>query len=309
MTTSAGIAGAAISSKMFAVEPAPAGKISFCVFTKCLQFLDFDRVGQTLSSVGFDGADLAVRKGGQVEPSNVKTDLPKAVKTLKKYGIKVPMMVTDITDPSTPFTEDVLATAADLGLTNYRLGYYNYDPAKSIPENIDQHKKSIEGLEKLNRKYKISGGYQNHSGTRVGGPVWDLYMILKDSSPEYIGIQYDIRHAMVEGAVAWPLGLKLLAPWINSTCIKDYYWKKNNKERWIMENIPLGKGMVDFDAYLKEYKRMDVKPGPVSIHYEYDLGGAESGKKETTMSLAEITAYLKNDLEWIRKKYTDYNIK
>ena len=308
-TTSAGLAAAVVSPKLFAGSPLQAsGKTPLCVFTKCLQFLTFDGVGETLGQVGFDGADLAVRRGGQVEPQSVKADLPKAVKTLKKYGVSVPMMVTDITDPANPYTEDVIATAADQGLTHYRLGYFSYDPAKSVPQNLDQHKKAIAGLEKINRKYKIRGGYQNHSGTRVGGPVWDLYEILKDSDPAYIGVQYDIRHAIVEGAFAWPVVMKLLAPWISSTCIKDFYWKKDAKGRWITENSPLGVGMVNFDAYFKEYIKYGIS-GPVSIHYEYDLGGAESGRKETKMSLADIKVLLKNDLEWLRKKYAEHNIK
>jgi sugar phosphate isomerase/epimerase len=309
MTTSAGLAGAVISPKILAATNTPAAeKSSFCVFTKCLQFLDYDNVGRVLAETGFDGADLAVRKGGQVEPASVKTDLPKAVKALKKSGVSVPTMVTDIVEAN-PLNETVLATAADLGITHYRLGYYGYDPAKSVTENLDQHKRSIEGLEKINRKYKIRGGYQNHSGTRVGGPVWDLYFILKDSDPAYIGVQYDIRHAVVEGAEAWPVGLRLLAPWISSTCIKDFFWAKNVKGRWATVNCPLGEGMVNFDTYLKQYLSLGIKPGPVSVHYEYDLGGAESGGRETTMSLDKIKTLLKTDVAWIRKKYAELNVK
>jgi L-ribulose-5-phosphate 3-epimerase len=306
--TSSAVAGAILSPNLI---PAPliqaTGATPFCVFTKCLQFLNFDRLGETLAQAGFDGAELAVRPGGQVLPENVKTDLPKAVSALKKSGITAPMMVTAITNPDDPLTESVLATASGLGMKNYRLGYLELDPAKSIPENLDLHKKTIEKLEKVNRKYKIHGGYQNHSGTRVGGPVWDLYWLLKDSDPAYIGVQYDIRHAVVEGAESWPLGMKLLAPWIKTTAIKDFYWKKENG-KWILLNVPLGEGMVNFDAYLKQYIKLGIS-GPVTVHYEYDLGGAELGRLDPKMSLADISVHLKNDLAWIRKKYSDYKIK
>lgn len=306
-TTTATIAGSIISPQIFANITVP--KIvaaPVCVFTKCLQFLDFDRLGKTLALVGFDGAELAVRPGGQVLPENVKVDLPKAVKTLKNSGVIVPMMVTAIINPDDPATEAILGTASELGLTNYRMGYLSYDRLKSIPENLDSHKKVIEKLEKINRKFNIHGGYQNHSGTNVGGPVWDLYWLLKDSDPKYIGVQYDIRHAVVEGGVAWPLGMKLLAPWIKSTAIKDFLWKKENG-KWIIENVPLGEGMVNFDAYLKEYIRLGIS-GPVSIHYEYELGGAELGNTKPKMSLDEITVFLKNDLNWLKKKFTEQGI-
>jgi L-ribulose-5-phosphate 3-epimerase len=306
--TTSMMAGAALNPKIFTYPQIPVtGTTPFCVFTKCLQFLNFDRLGETLALAGYDGAELAVRPGGQILPENVKTDLPKAVTALKKSGVRVPMMVTGIVDADDPATEPVLATASDLGMTNYRLGYLEYDPSKSVPENLDLHKKAIEKIEKINRKYKIHGGYQNHSGTRVGGPVWDLYWLLKDSDPASIGVQYDIRHAVVEGAVSWPLGMKLLAPWIKTTAIKDYYWKKENG-KWILTNVPLGEGMVDFNAYLKDYIRLGIS-GPVSIHFEYDLGGAELGSLKPKMSLADISVFLKNDLAWLKRKYSDYKIK
>jgi L-ribulose-5-phosphate 3-epimerase len=241
-----------------------------------------------------------------VLPQNVKIDLPKAVKALKKSGISVPMMVTGIVNPDDQFTENVLGTASELGIRYYRMGYLNYNPAKSIPENLDQHKRTIEKLEKINRKFGIHGGYQNHSGTNVGAPVWDLYWILKDSDPAFIGVQYDIRHAVAEGGVAWPLGMKLLAPWIKTTAIKDFYWKKENR-KWILENVPLGEGMVDFNAFLKMYSSLGIS-GPVSIHLEYNLGGAEEGKTNPTMGLDKISEYMKNDNNWYRAKLKEMGI-
>jgi L-ribulose-5-phosphate 3-epimerase len=39
---------------------------------------------------------------------------------------------------------------------------------------------------------------------------------------------------------------------------------------------------------------------PVSMHFEYDLGGAESGKKTTTMAPEKIFGMMKKDLDWFR---------
>ncbi|MEO9003380.1 MAG: hypothetical protein ABI288_01525 [Ginsengibacter sp.] len=92
-----------------------------CVFAKCLQFLDHDMLAETIATIGFDGADLPVRKGGYVLPENVKVDLPKVVRTLQRSGLKVPMMVTDINAPDYPGIESVLGTASSLGITHYRM--------------------------------------------------------------------------------------------------------------------------------------------------------------------------------------------
>lgn len=276
-------------------------------FTKCLQFLDYEELGAVLAEVGFEGADLAVRPGGQVLPENVEKDLPKVNKALRKAGVSIPMIVTSIVDPDDSFTEPILRTAARLGIKHYRMGYLSYDHGKSIPENLEDFKGVMARLEKLNRKYKIKGEYQNHSGRRLGGPVWDLYPLLKELDPEFIGVQYDVCHATVEGGNSWLLGMKLVAPWIGSTDIKDFIWVKNAAGKWTHKVVPLGEGMVDWKTYLSEYRNLGIS-APVSIHYEYDLGGAENGRNSTTMPLSEIKIKLQRDLKVLKDLFNQYEL-
>ena len=278
----------------------------FCIFTKCLPLLNYDLLGEVIANAGFDGADLNVRKDGNVFPENVKTDLPKAIKQLNKSGIKVPMMVTRINNPDDEQIESVLGTAAELGIRHYRMGYLNYDPAKSIQESLDGHKRTMEKLEKINRRFGIHGEYQNHTGTRVGGSVWDMYWILKDTDPQYIGVQYDIRHAVCEGGNSWPVGMKLLAPWIKTTVAKDFIWIKKG-ERWAIKDVPLGEGQVNFNAYLEQYKALGLS-GPVSVHYEYDVGKAEQEKANNSTGLNSITGILKRDLDWLKTVFKQHHI-
>ena len=304
----AGATGMALNGKISAaVFSTSVKKRPVHVFTKCLQFLSYDEIAEVLAEQGFDGADLTVRPNGQVLPENVTTDLPKALKALRKAGVDSNMIVTEINNPDDPVSNNILKTMADLGIGYYRMGYFNFDPKKSIPQNLDEHKKTFEKLEKLNRKYGVHGDYQNHSGTRVGGPVWDLYHLLKDRDPEFIGVQYDVRHATVEGGVSWPLGMKLLAPWIRTTDIKDFVWVKDEAGKWRIKNVPLGEGMVDFNTYFELYKSFNIE-APVSIHFEYDLGGAEHGQKDPTMSLDEIKLWLKKDLTFLKNQFAQFEL-
>jgi len=309
-STAIGAAGFSVASPALASLsnlPDLDSKRTIHVFTKCLQFLNFDEIGEVLARYGFDGADLTVRSGGQILPENVETDLPKAMKALQKHDVGSDMITTRINDPDDKYTTPILKTMAELGIRYYRMGYLSYDNKKSVMENLDNHKFTIEKLEKLNRKYGVTANYQNHSGTRVGGPVWDLYHLLKDREPEYIGVQYDIRHATAEGGVSWPLGMKLLAPWIRTTDIKDFIWSKNEKDEWKIKNIPLGEGMVDFDKYFKMYKSFEIE-APVSIHYEYDLGGAEHGDKNPKMSRNEIFSWLEKDINYLKQQFNKYGL-
>ena len=308
-TGTAGIAGLTLSGYATAsVLTTPATtKRPIHAFTKCLQFLDYNEMAEVLAKNGFDGADLTVRPKGQVLPENVSIDLPKALKALQKAGLGTQMIVTGINDPTAPDTRPVLKTMADLGIKYYRMGYLSYDDKKSMPENLDIQKIAFEKLEKINKEFGVTGNYQNHSGVRVGGPVWDLYHLLKDRNPDYIGVQYDIRHAYVEGGISWPLGMKLLAPWIQTTDIKDFIWEKNEKQQWKVKNVPLGEGMIDFNKYFELYKSMKIE-APVSIHYEYDLGGAEHGDKNPTMPLSEINSWLKRDIVFLRNLFEKYDL-
>ncbi len=307
-TTMAGAAGIGLTQNSIAAELLiPVARSPIHIFTKCLQFLNYDEMAATVAEMGFDGADLTVRPGGQVLPENVKTDLPKAMKALRQAGVTSQMIATGINNPEDPLTYAILETMADEGIKYYRMGYLDYDTKKSIPENLDIHKTIFEKLENLNRKFGVCGNYQNHSGTKVGGPVWDLYDLLKERNPEYIGVQYDIRHATVEGGFSWPLGMRLLAPWIRTTDIKDFVWSKNPKEKWQIKNVPLGEGTVDFDKYFTLYKILNIK-APASIHYEYDLGGAEHGKLHPTMARASINSFLKKDITFLKEQFKKFDL-
>jgi len=131
--------------------------------------------------------------------------------------------------------------------------------------------------------------------------------LLKDLDPVYTGVQYDVCHATVEGGNSWLLGMKLVAPWIGSTDIKDFIWQKNAAGKWNHKVVPLGEGMVDWKTYLTMYRNLGIS-APVSIHYEYDLGGAENGKSSTTMPLPEIKAKLQRDLKVLKDLFNQYEL-
>lgn len=269
-----------------------------CVFSKHLQHLDYAEMADTAARLGFDGVDLSVRPGGHVEPGRVEVDLPKAVGAVHAAGLTVPLMTTAVTDAGDPHTERLLRTASDLGITRYRLGYLDYDRDKSIEDTLAAHREKLKGLEALNVRYGLHGEYQNHAGTRVGGPVWDVWMLVREMDPKAIGCQYDIRHAVVEGGTAWPLGLELLAPYIGSFCAKDFVWEELDG-RWRVKDVPLGEGMVPFDRFLTAVVALGSS-GPVSVHFEYDMH-PPGQPAESAESKRAIEQAMSRDLSALRK--------
>lgn len=268
------------------------------IFSKHLQFLNYQETAEAAVEIGFDGVDWAVRPKGHVLPENIEKDLPLAIEALKKVGLAPLLMTSGISSVEDEHTKRVLRTAAELGMRFYRMGYYRFDETKSIPQDINDIKKQVERLVLLNKELNIQGMFQNHAGSYVGAAIWEIWELIKGTDPNFMGCQYDIRHATAEGGMSWPTGLRLIQPRINSIVLKDYKWS-NEGGKWKLLNVPIGEGMVDFSTYFRLLKKYKINV-PVSMHYEYDLGGAEHGDRRISIPQKTIFQTMKKDLDKVR---------
>lgn len=274
--------------------------LSVHLFSKHLQFLDYDEMARVAEDLGFDGLDLTVRPGGHVEPENVGKDLPRAIEAMADRGLLSVMMTTRVTKADEPHTVPVLNTAADQGIRFYRMGYYAFDDGKTWKENMDGHRASIKALAALNEQHGLHGAYQNHAGIRVGAYLPDLAYLLEGLDPRWIGCQFDIRHATVEGGKAWPNGINWLKDFMATIVIKDFIWAKHPKTgKYSVMNTPLGEGMVDFIGYFKLLRKQFIHP-IVSLHAEYELGGANKGSRELSIPKKKVYEALRKDLTVLR---------
>jgi len=289
-------------------------RVTVNVFSKHFQWLDHNGMAEAIAEVGFDGVDLTVRRGGHVLPERVEEDLPKVAEACKKAGIKISLMTTDITDPNDPITEKVLRTASKLGIGHYRFGYWYYDEKRDIVEQLKEIKVKMSGMAELNKKYKIFGGNQNHSGTRYfGNVVWDTWEIVKDLDANYIGCQYDSQNALNEGiGGSWVNSARLTAPYTKTFVVKtqaewgDPEWKKiNRKEQRDFRFITY----EEFKWYFSLMEKAGFS-GPITTHYEFSgLGGADSGRKELKgITRKELFAVFQRNLKILRGMLSETNI-
>lgn len=308
LSTTAGVSLAALGSSPLMAAPQKSDKKRpISVFSKHLQWLNYEDAAQLAAEIGFDGLDLTVRPGGHVLPENVEEDLPRAVEAIRKAGLKTHMFTSSVTHPGNEHTEPVLRTASELGFTHYRTGYLSYKDNMGIMESIESYKPQWKDLMAMNKELGLHGGYQNHSGARLGGPVWDLYELLDGMNPEYVGVQYDVRHGTVEGGNSWLLGMQLVRPFIQTTVIKDFVWQQRDNGRWRPQSVPLGEGMVNWDRYWELVSELGIS-GPISVHYEYDMGGAEHGAEEISISRSEFVKKMKRDLQVLKGWLDRYNL-
>ena len=234
-----------------------------CAFIKFVQSLNYNDMAASVADIGFDGIESTVRKKGHVLPERVEQDLPKQLEAVKKHGMDITIMTTDVVSVDQPLTEKVLRTGASLGIKKYRMGFHRYDPNRGVMQQLDEIRPQMKELAAFNRELGLTAVYQNHCGANfVGAPLWDIKYLLQGIPANEIGVAFDIRHATIEGGLAWPLHYDIMKPHLGAVFAKDYQWQGKKAE-----HVPLGEGRVD-----KKFFDMHRESGidcPISLHVEY----------------------------------------
>ncbi len=265
----------------------PKARPALCVFSKHMAQFDWNTLGAKAKELGFDGIDLTVRPKGHVLPERVAEDLPKAVDAIRKHGLSVPMITTDLKDASDPAAKPTFEAMKKLGIPLYKIGYWQYRKDPDVLATIEQCKAKFKGLVALSSQYGLTAGLHNHSANYVGCSVWDYREILAGSSPKEAGYYFDPGHSVIEGgAFAWRVSLDIVLPRLKMSAIKDFYWEKRDG-KWRTTWCPLGQGMVPWLDFFAAYAKAGYT-GPLSLHSEYPGG-------------EELSA-IQKDLEFIKRQ-------
>ena len=289
-----GMISLAAAGAVAADKPRPQFKI--IGFIKPFQRLPFDQIADTARDAGWSGIECPLRKGGAIEPEQVEDQLPRLCEALRQRDLELSVISTDVEDASDPLAQRVLKAASKLGIERYRLKHYYYDLNQPIPPQLETFRAKLRDLAQLNRELNLQGSVQNHSGRNyVGAPGWDLWELMRDLDPRWMGVFFDIGHATLEGGYSWPIQAKLLAPWFSTISVKDFVWKKSGSSssaNWRAEWCPLGEGLVRRD-FFGSLSRSGFR-GPITQQFEYKMGGG----KEMIAAMRKDLAVLKS---WLRE--------
>lgn len=292
-------------------------RLKISVFSKHFQWTGWDEAARLAADIGFDGLDLTVRDGGHVLPERVEEDLPKAQQAVRKAGSDILMITTGIVDASSPHASSILKTASELGIRHYRWGGLTYSSDAGIDQQIARMQPRVKQLWELSKEHGMCGMYHTHSGPGlVGAPIWDVWLLCKDLDPRWIGVNYDIGHATVEGGYGgWIDSTRLLRTHMVGIALKDFKWERSgegssaerkpdggapSKASWSPGWCAAGEGMVNFEKFFSMVKTQQFR-GPVQLHFEYPgLGGAENGQKTLTIPKSRLIAGMRRDLTYIK---------
>ncbi len=257
------VAAAAAGSRFPLAAPVePVKKNPIAAFTKFLSSMPYVALAEAIAGLGFDGIEATVRPKGQVLPEKAEGELPKLVEVLAAKRLELMIMTTAITKADAA-SEKLLRLAAGLGIKRYRMGYYHYDLVTPIKPQLKELHPVLREVAAMNREIGIQGLYQTHAGARnVGATVWDIVELLEGIPTDEIGLAFDVRHAVAEAGLAWPVLLGVAKPFIAALYVKDCRWEGAN-----LANVPLGQGRVD-RAMVRRCKPAGFQ-GPISLHVEY----------------------------------------
>lgn len=270
----------------------------FYLFTKVLQWLPLEEVPQTVKSMGFEGIDLPVRKNGFFDKDELQKKLPPLVSASENLGLSRPVLTTDMNIHQLDEMDEFLRILAGEGIRDYRMGYLSF-PSTQIRNELSRLNDAMKRLALLHEKHGVTGHYQNHAGRRIGGSVWEIYHLLEGINPDHIGVQFDLRHAQVEGYQSYENVYHVIKKQIRSFDLKDFVWGNPNGQGNRPVNVPLGKGEVNFKLLLEHEGFTGTLPK--ILHVEYDLGGAEHGNSKPNMEGKEILAAIEKDVHTYRE--------
>ncbi len=261
----------------------------YVYFTKLLKNLDIRGLIAYCKDVGLDGVDLAVRAGYPVNPDNVATALPDAVKAFADNGLIIGLVTADtsLNDAESKTAKSLFAACGSAGVPAIKIGYFPYKPP--VEDALKSARVRLAGFAKLAEATKVKACCHTHSGNYLGNNASSLRLLLQDLDPHHVGAFLDTGHTAVNGG-PFPLEMDLLKPWVSLLAIKDMLWEKD-KTGWKYHVVPAGEGIVHWEEVGKAVQATKFN-GTVSLHGEYE-----------TKDLAERKELAKRELALLKKQF------
>ena len=270
---------AGVGTRAYAQPAAPATALrrdvpNLALVSRHLQWTSAENGIRIARAAGFPAILWTVRRGAHIEPGQVRTELPRIVGLTRAAGLGTPMIVTNIGDVGTDGAEAILATMRELDIRLYRAAAprYRYD-APLAPQYADFRRK-LEALTALNARYGVTAAFHTHAyADTIGGSAWDLWMLMRDLDPRYVGLNYDIGHVMAKGGAGWRESIRAIGPYLHSVSVKDFYWEKQadvppGQWPWRTRLVRPGMGMVNFLDFFRYLQSIGFA-GPVETYFEY----------------------------------------
>ena len=191
------------------------------VFTKPWQNVALETLADQIAAWGFQGIELPVRKGFQVEPERAVDALPEAGAVFRKRGLR-------IFSVATQFDESMIraCAAADVSILRIMLPI---DVSLGYRASVDRFRRTADSLTALLRETGVVAGVQNHAGNFVGSAV-GLMEAIAPLDPAHFQAVLDLGHTALAGEPE-PIALEVAAPRLAMVNLKNAVRRETGRDR------------------------------------------------------------------------------
>jgi sugar phosphate isomerase/epimerase len=236
--------------------------VLFTVFTKPWK-MPLPELGEFVRGLGFDGIELPVRPGYQVEPQNVAKGLPEAVRVLADSGLKIASV-------AGPTDEPTIAACAEAGVPIIRI-CVSVNAEKGYMAEEARLQREYDALVPILDKHGVIIGIQNHCDLCVANAMGMRHLIEK-YSPKHFGAVWDPAHCALDGERP-ELAIDIVWSHLCMVNLKNAIWIQKSPPdaavvEWQHHWVVGRKGLCHWPTVARELRKRNYR-GPVCLTAEY----------------------------------------
>jgi sugar phosphate isomerase/epimerase len=242
--------------------------------SKFFSALSVPALGAKARALGFDGIDVNVRPGHPVNPANVTTALPEAVRVWTDQGLICPLATAPVTlvNPQAPEVEPLYAGCAAAGVPRLKIGFFPFTPGEEYWGLVHAARSALEGFARVGEQHGVQTVYQVHSGPVLGSNCAGLMHLLRGMDPRRVGAYPDLGHMVLDGE-DYPMGLAMVREYLSIVAVKDAYHAPQppgSEPPFLPRFVAVGRGAVNWRRALGALKALGFD-GAFSVHTEYEF--------------------------------------
>lgn len=256
--------------------------IKYSVFTKPWK-LPLPELARLVRQFGFDGIELPVRPGFQVEPQEVDKELKYAASVFEDNGLCIYSI-------AGPTDEKTIAACAECHIPLIRI-MAPVEPSHYM-ESVALFRMELDKLVPVLSAYGVTLGIQNHSDSYVCHAM-GLRHLLDSYDPRQICAVWDAAHNALNGEDP-EMALDIIWSQLRMVNLKNAYWKQMNSldaevARWRPYWTTGRKGLASWPRVVDELRRRSYT-GVVCLPAEY-----------SDESL--VNTFIREDLRFVRQLF------
>jgi sugar phosphate isomerase/epimerase len=237
--------------------------ISYTVFTKPWKNKSLPELAKFVSDLGFDGVELPVRPGYQVQPENVTKGLPEAARIFADHGVRIGTL-------AGPTDEVTIAACAEAGVPIIRV-CESIDMKLGYMATEQKLRSGYDALLPLLKKHGVAIGVQNHCDFCVNNSMGILHLI-EGYDPRQICAVLDQAHNGLNGEPP-ELAIDIVWSHLRVVNLKSACWVRTNgpeaeEAEWKTHWTSGRHGLAYWTRTIRELKKRSFS-GDICLTAEY----------------------------------------